>query len=132
MTIALPKLEPIGATISASTYSPAFEWIMDRLQDGNVELLDALYAAYEPTTHSAEFMSGLLRCSYSQKRNISTWLPTLKLVAEVLGDDEHGALYGMDPVEMEKELLAEAKPDPLGAMFDRQILNVHPSLIREG
>ncbi len=126
----IPVIEPLGTEISASSYKEAFEWIMARMRDGDMETLNKLYESYDPAKHSAEFMSGLLRCGNSQKRRLPAWLPALKKVTAALGEEGKGALIGMDPEKIEKELAAETKPDELGSMFDRQILNVHPNLVR--
>lgn len=122
----LPKLELIGCDIDSSSYSEAFGWIMDRMQDGNMITLNQLFESYDPEIHCAEFMSGVLRCASSRKRLLPAWLPALRKVTDALGEK----LIGMDPDKMEAELAAEEKPDHLGSLFDRQILNVHPDLVR--
>lgn len=124
----LPTLELKDAEISSGSYSDAFGWIMDRMQDGDMTTLNELFESYDPEIHSAEFMSGILRCASSQKRRIPAWLPVLKKVTIALGEP----LMGMHVDKMEAELAAEAKPDALGSLFDQQILKVHPALIRQG
>lgn len=133
----MPAMIPIDADAEGVDkdridYRSAFSWIMARSSDGDMETLNKLFESYDPTQHSALFMVGLLRCSNRQKRLLPAWFPTLKKVSEALGERSKRMLVGMSVEMVEKELASEPKPDALGSLFDRQILNVHPSLIREG
>ena len=127
----LPEIVAKGIEVVTEDYSYVFKWIMARMQDGNMEALNKLYESYDPSKHSAEYMSGLLRCGYSQRRRLPAWLDALKKVSIVLGAEGKRTLVGMNPAVIEQEMASEPVPDKLGALFDSQILNAYPDLVRK-